>query len=110
MKRLLVAVAAALVLHAVMLRIAAGWSVVAALLSPGPHSGAAALIFAVVFVGLRLLVFVAAPVAALATAAFFGVSWLTRGRSSAPTSPTRAPGPMLSAPISGTEVSDGEAN
>lgn len=108
-RRTLLVAALLLGVHAGLLRVALEWSFVAALLSPGPHSGLPALLFGLAFLASRLLAYVALPAVAAAIPIFHGVSWACRAFSRGRTSPIRRPGPMLSAPIRGSEVADGEA-
>jgi len=95
--------------HAALLRVAAEWSFVAALLSPGPHSGPGALLFGVAFLATRLLVYVVLPALAAAALGFHSISWVLRRLRRVQTSPTHRPGPMLSGPAPGAEVVDDEA-
>lgn len=95
--------------HAGMLRLAAEWSFVAALLSPGPHSGLPALLFGLTFLAARLLVFVVLPSLGAGALIFQGLSWGLPYFSRRRTSPIRQPAPMLSEPIRGSEVADGKA-
>lgn len=105
MRRLAQISVAALLAHAALLAVAARWSFAAALLSPGPHSGLPALAFGLAFVGLRLVVFVALPACWAFSLVSAGFAALEGRRAS----PTDGAGPMLSAPVSGSEVADGES-
>ena len=105
MKRLAWISLARLVAHGALLVVAARWSFAAALLSPGAHSQLLALAFGLAFIGLRLLVVVGLPVCWAFCLVFRLSAWLGRR----PASPTRGPGPMLSAPGMGSEVPDGES-
>jgi hypothetical protein len=95
--------------HAGLLGVAAQWSFVAALLSPGAHSGPIALLFGVGFLSARLLLYVVLPSLAAGTLVFLGVSRASRPPSPGRNSPNPAPGPMLSAPDGDPEVTDGDA-
>lgn len=95
--------------HAGMLRLAAEWSFVAALLSPGPHSGLPALLFGLTFLAARLAVYVVLPALGAGALTFRLVSWALPYFSRPWTSPSRRPAPMLSGPVRGSEVADGKA-
>jgi hypothetical protein len=75
-RRSLILGLAVFALHAVLLAIAARWSFVSALLSPGAHSRLAALLLGGSFLSARLLALVAIPPVAAGFVTFLGVSAL----------------------------------